>query len=507
MECGVAARPTRSATALHIAAVFVAFVLVGAAAQAAGLGIFEGQADVGLVAHTGSVEFNPERKLYLLSGGGENMWAGTDAFHFVWIRLSGDLKFAADIEWPQAGGNAHRKACLLIRQNLEPGAAYADAALHGEGLCSLQYREAADGPTREIQSNVSKPRRIQIEKQGDVVAMSVAPPGEELAPAGGSFKLHFQEPFYVGLGVCSHDNRVVETAAFSNVQLVSGSSPLPTNAVVESTLEIVTISSKDRRAIYHTRGVIEAPNWSHDSAYFIFNSKGHIFRLARSGGQPEMLDSGLANHCNNDHGFSPDGTQLAISHHAQGGRSLVYLIPVSGGTPQQVTKVGPSYWHGWSPDGKTLAYCGERNGNFDVFTIPVGGGEETRLTTASGLDDGPEYSPDGRYIYFNSDRTGAMKIWRMKPDGSEQEQVTTDGSNDWFPHLSPDGKWLVFLTYASDVQGHPANKDVLLRLRPVAGGEVQVLAKLFGGQGTMNVPSWSPDSKQLAFVSYRLVAP
>ncbi|HEX9934782.1 MAG TPA: transporter, partial [bacterium] len=156
---------------------------------------------------------------------------------------------------------------------------------------------------------------------------------------------------------------------------------------------------------------------------------------------------------------------------------------------------------------KTLAYCAERNGEFDIYTIPADGGEEVRLTTAPGLDDGPDYSPDGRFIYFNSERSGSMQIWRMKPDGSSQELVTSDGYNNWFPHPSPDGKWICFLSYEKGVQGHPANKDVLLRLMPVDGGEIEVLAKLFGGQGTINVPSWSPDGSSLAFVSYRLAAP
>ena len=170
-----------------------------------------------------------------------------------------------------------------------------------------------------------------------------------------------------------------------------------------------------------------------------------------------------------------------------------------------MTPVGPSYWHGWSPDGKTLAYCAERGGEYDVYTIPVAGGEEKRLTTAKALDDGPDYSPDGEWIYFNSERTGLMQIWRMRADGSEQQQVTSDGHADWFPHPSPDGKWVAFLSYEKDVQGHPPNKDVTIRMMPAGGGEIQVLAKPFGGQGTINVPSWSPDSLHLAFVSYRLV--
>ena len=477
-----------------------------AGAGSASLGVFEGHGDIGAVAHRGSVVFDPARETYRVSGGGENMWFTNDALHFVWTRLSGDIALTADIDWPTTGGNAHRKACLILRQGLEPDAAYADAALHGDGLTSLQYREERGGMTREIQANLVGPRTLRIEQYGDVVSISVAKPGEALRPAGGTFKLKLTDPIYVGLGVCAHDNTAVEQAVFSNVQLTSRPHQATTNLVRESTLETVAIASNDRRAIYHTRDHLEAPNWSLDGKQFVFNSRGRLYRLPVAGGTPEVIDTGFAIRCNNDHGFSPDGAQLVISDQTQaGGKSLIYVLPASGGTPRRVTELGPSYWHGWSPDGKTLAYCAERGGEYDIYTIPVVGGAETRLTSAKGLDDGPDYSPDGKWIYFNSERSGRMQIWRMHADGSAQEAVTKDDLNHWFPHPSPDGKWIVYLTYASDVQGHPENKDVELRLQPVAGGEPRVLAKLFGGQGTINVPSWSPDSRQVAFVSYRLV--
>jgi Tol biopolymer transport system component len=308
----------------------------------------------------------------------------------------------------------------------------------------------------------------------------------------------------VGLALCAHDDSALETAVFSNVELQEGARGAGKPRLI-STLETVPIASKDRRVVWWTTNLIEAPNWAPDGTNLYFNSRGRIYRLPVAGGEPQPVDTGFAIRCNNDHGLSPDGTLLVISDQSQGDRrSRIYTLPIGGGTPKRITEAGPSYWHGWSPDGQTLAYCAERNGEFDIYTIPANGGGETRLTTAKALDDGPDYSPDGQWIYFNSDRTGRMQIWRMKPDGSQQEQVTSGDANNWFPHPSPDGRWIVFLSYEPDVKGHPENKDVMLRLLSVKDGKIDVLAKLFGGQGTINVPSWSPDSRRVAFVSYQL---
>ena len=276
--------------------------------------------------------------------------------------------------------------------------------------------------------------------------------------------------------------------------------------MIESLLEIMQLSSGKRRVIFRTEGRIEAPNWSRDGKCLFYNSEGRIYTVPTTGGRPSLLETGTASNCNNDHGLSPDGKWLAVSH-SPADESLVYVLPASGGTPRLVTERGPSYWHGWSPDGKTLAYCARRDGTFDIYTIPVQGGEEKRLTNTPELDDGPDYSPDGETIYFNSERTGQMRIWQMKWDGSNQEQVTFDEAYaDWFPHPSPDGKYLVFLSYDRSVKGHPPNKDVALRLKDLNNGEFRVVAELFGGQGTINVPSWSPDSTEFAFVSYRLIS-
>jgi len=281
--------------------------------------------------------------------------------------------------------------------------------------------------------------------------------------------------------------------------------------VLHSTLETVTIATGERHVVYTAASHFEAPNWTRDGKYFLFNSEGRILRLPVEGGTPTNIDTGSAIHCNNDHGISPDSKWLAVSDGSQPDhQSSVYIVPIEGGAARRVTQNSPSYWHGWSPDGKTLAFVGQRNGEFDIYTIPFAGGDETRLTTAKGLDDGPEYSPDGKYIYFNSERTGHMQIWRMRADGSAQEPITFDDFNDWFPHISPDGKWMAFLAYGSEVVGHPPNKDVQLRIVAIDHDKIDVkkiktLVKLFGGQGTMNVPSWSPDSTRFAFVSYQLV--
>jgi TolB protein len=476
-----------------------------ARAQKNSLGAFQDHGDVGTVLHPGSADFDAANGAYTVTGSGENMWLAADAFHFVWKKVTGDVAVQANISFVGQGKNEHRKAVLMIRQSLDADSVYADLALHGSGLTSLQYRDAKGAITHEIQSNMSAPSRLRIEKRGEYVYMFVAGPGEELHMAGGSTRVPLEGSFYVGIGVCSHDKDVIEKAVFSNVE-VSELRPFAGAGKLFSTLEAVTVSSTDRRVVYVAPERFEAPNWTRDGTAFLFNRNGHIERLKVSSGKPEVIDTGFAARCNNDHGISPDAQWLAISDNSQGdGESRVYVVPIAGGTPRRITEKSPSYWHGWSPDGKTLAFVGQRDGDFDIYTIPAAGGDETRLTTAKGLDDGPEYSPDGKYIYFNSERTGHMQIWRMRADGSGQEQVTHDDFNNWFPHISPDGKWMVFLTYDKSVTGHPENKDVMLRLMSLGDNNITVLAKLFGGQGTINVPSWSPDSKQVAFVSYQLI--
>jgi len=468
------------------------------------LGIFESHNDIGVVLHPGSVTYDSHKKTYTVSASGENMWFKSDAFHFVWRKVEGDVSLSADIAFHGKGKNPHRKACLIVRQSLDADSEYADAALHGDGLVALQYRDAKGETTHDIHSNVTAPKRIGLERRGDTVTMFVSGGDGKMHPAGGSVRVELKGSYYVGIGVCSHEKDAVETAVLSNVDL--GAPYANANATLYSTLETVAIASTDRTVVSVVPEHIEAPNWTPDGKWLIYNGNGRLYRIPASGGKPEPIDTGFAIRCNNDHGISPDGSQLVVSDQSQEPhQSIVYTLPIGGGKPQRITDKFPSYWHGWSPDGKTLAFCGQREGKFGIFTIAASGGDETRLTTATNLDDGPDYSPDGKHIYFNSDRTGLMQIWRMATDGTGLEQVTSDDANNWFAHISPNGKWMVYLTYDKEVKGHPADKDVMLRLMSLADGKTTVLAKLFGGQGTMNVPSWSPDSARVAFVSYQYI--
>lgn len=489
----------------------------GAAAQGAGLGQFSGQRDIGHVLHPGAAQYDAATGTYRVRGSGANTWSVSDELHYVWTKVdTDDVKLAADIRFVGMGGDPHRKAMLMIRQSLAPNAPYADVAWHGSGLASLQYRDAEGAVTREIRAPADAPSRVGIAKRGKFFYVFFAQAaGEPLQYSGAAMELPMHGPFYVGLGVCAHNKDAVETAVFSHVQMVA--SPEAAGPLV-STLETVEVASTDRAAAYTAPGRIAAPNWMRNGHDFLVNQNGRLERLEIPKGgllnaagvpqrldAPALLDTGGQAGCNNDHGFSPDGSQIAFSDSSTPGSdssSRIYLVSVVGGTPRLVATDGPSYWHGWSPDWKTLAYTGERHGNFDIYTVPATGGAAKRLTTSAGWDDGPEYSPDGLWIYFNSGRTGHMQIWRMRPDGSEPEQVTADETNDWFPHISPDGKWMVYLAYAPGVKGHPEEQSATIQLRAMEGGKTTLLAKLWGGQGTMDVPSWSPDSKQVAFVGY-----
>ena len=506
-----ACRPSHLA-ALSLAAgsrflpAWIALAAIASAATAP-VGEFEQATDVGKISLAGSSEFSATKRQYRITGSGANMWAKEDAFQFLWKKLSGDLVFSIDVAWDGEGKEAHRKAAAMIRQDLSADSPYVDVAVHGDGLIELQVRKEKGADTIGIRTPIKAPATVKIERDGDVFTASVSKSGGPFQPVG-ALSLVLPDPVYVGLAVSAHNAKNLETALISNVALKNRVVQAGEKRTRETSLETLVIATGERKLVFRERGSFEAPNWSRDGQRLVINRQGGIFTLPAGGGDLTRLNTGAIDKCNNDHGLSFDGQWLAISASAGKDGSKIYILPATGGEPRLVTPTGPSYWHGWSPDGKTLAYCAKRGDNFDIYTIPTAGGVEKRLTTAEGLDDGSEYTADGSKIYFNSERTGVMQIWRMNPDGTQQEQVTTDPNfADWFAHPSPDGKWLVFVSFDKSVKGHPANQNVTLRLMPLAGGKPKVIATLFGGQGTINVPSWSPDSTRIAFVSYRNVLP
>ena len=464
--------------------------------------------NIGNPALKGTFVYDSRNQQYRLTGAGYNIWNGRDEFYFLSRRIGGNLIFSANLEFEGAGIELHRKAGIMFRSSLDEDAPYVDVAIHGDGLASLQYRSVQGGITREIATEIRNPQFIQLERTGNRYVMRLSKDNMPLVVAA-ELELELEDEIHAGLFVCSHNAGVTETALFRNVRLdipasMTGGSQAPPSP---SRLEVLDIRSGTREILHTSASHFEAPNWSRNGKFLIYNQEGLLYRFDLKQKKIRQINTGFANANNNDHGISFNGKMLAISHHTavnEKRQSIIYTVPVKGGTPVRVTDLGPSYWHGWSPDDQWLTYCAERNGNYDVYKIPVTGGEEVRLTVSEGLDDGPEYSPCGNYIYFNSVRSGTMQIWRMKPDGSEQEQVTFDIYNDWFPHPSPDGKWLIFISYLPEVPAasHPRNERVVLRLMNLETGAIRSLAFLYGGQGTINVPSWSPDSRKVAFVSY-----
>ncbi|MBE0668028.1 MAG: PD40 domain-containing protein [Bacteroidales bacterium] len=468
--------------------------------------IFDGNSDIGACSIKGDMIFGADTQEYTISGSGENIWFGSDQFHYAWKKMSGDFILRANISFTGQGSHMHRKIGWMVRETLDADSPHISGTVHGDGLTSLQYRITSGGETGERKSSTVAPDVIQLERKGNRYIFSCAHAGETFDTVAVSGKLTSQEVF-AGIFICSHDNDVIEQARFYNVRIIRPAEDdfVPYRDYIGSNLEVMDIATGVRKVVMQSPVSIQAPNWTPDGNFLIYNSEGLLYRFDLRNGQPSKINSGFATNNNNDHVLSFDGTMLGISHHvaAEENRSVIFTMPADGGTPKRITEEGPSYLHGWSPDGRYLTYTADRDGNFDIYKISVKKKKEIRLTDAAGLDDGPEYSPDGSYIYFNSVRTGKMQIWRMRPDGSGQEQLTNDEYNNWFPHISPDGKWIVFLSFAAEINpgDHPFYTHVYIRLMPVTGGMPSVVAYVYGGQGTINVPSWSPDSKKIAFVS------
>ena len=471
--------------------------------------IFSYSSNIGKVKHPGINTYDSLSEEYTLCGSGTNMWFYSDEFYFVWTKVKGDFILYSHIDFIGMGVNPHRKAGLIIRKNLDPGSPYVSAALHGDGLVSMQFRSEKDSVTSEIRDNRDSLPILQLEKRGNKIIMKSSRSGEFLQETG---EMNFEpgeDEFYVGLFICSHDPEVVEKAVFSNTRIAIPAEAdfKPYTDYIGSRIEILDTETGSRKLVFETPENLEAPNWSPDGKFLVLNGRGKLYRFDMETKKLELINTDFAISNNNDHGISPDGKQLVISHHfaelPQGENSIIFTLPIEGGIPTQVTKNGPSYWHGWSPDMKDLIYTAKRNNQWDIYKIPVTGGEEIQLTDNPTLDDGSQFSTDGKYIWFNSNRSGSMEIWRMKADGSEQTQITNDKYQNWFAHESPDGKKIIFLSYLTDVDywDHPYYKQVVLRIMDIDDLKPKVIAHLYGGQGTINVPSWAPDSKKVAFVS------
>ena len=491
------------------------------------VGIFDDHIDIGNPKIKGSASYDDKTQTYNLSGGGYNIWFNRDEFHYAYKKLTGDFILTADFEFTgdTVGAAGHRKIGWMIRESTDEAAAGITSCKHIDGLIVLQWRPYRGmfmrDPEDELFYSKKGGQTIQLQRIGKTVTMKIAHPGEPLQLVGSHEMKDMKDDVLAGIYILSHDSNQLAHAKVWNVRIDKPvfypytSNPhvvnIPGNDVFGSRLEILNVTDGSRQVIHEDKGRFEAPNWMPDGKRLIFNQGGSLYTIPVTGGVPEKLNTGSVKRNNNDHAISFDGKMLAISSRkdtARGSGSAVYTVPITGGEPKLITQETPSYLHGWNPNGKELAIVARRNGekSFNIYKIDLKDGKETALTNnKTSHVDGPEYSPDGKYIYYNANVSGTMQVWRMKPDGSGKEQLTFDEYHNWFPHISPDGNSMVFISFAPDIDpdAHPSNKEVMLRVMKLTSpGAPRVVAHLFGGQGTMNVTSWSPDSKFLAFVSY-----
>jgi Tol biopolymer transport system component len=492
------------------------------------LGVFDNHLDVGNPKREGSAQYQGGDQTYILRGSGYNIWFNRDEFQFAYKKIAGDFILTADFDFggDTAGSIGHRKTGWMIRESTDADAAGLNACKHIDGLMAMQWRDLRGAYMRDPQGEIFFAKKggqtIQLERIGKTITMRIAHPGEPLQDVGSHEMPDLPDTVLAGIYVCAHDPDQMAEARAWNLRIdkpvanayypnpITARANPPSHAVLGSRLEILDVSSGLRKIVYESTKHFEAPNWMPGGQKLLFNEEGSLYTIGLNGGNPEKLNTGSVNHNNNDHAISFDGKMLGISSHRQGlpgGGSTVYVLPLSGGEPRLITESTPSYLHGWNPNGRELAVVGQRNGSriYNLYAVSIKDGKEIALTqNSSGHVDGSEYSPDGKYIYYNANVSGTMQIWRMRTDGSGKEQLTFDQYHNWFPHLSPDGKWIAFVSYPGDIDpdSHPSYKRLMIRLMPVGLGAPKVIAYLYGGQGTLNAPSWSPDSRSISFVSY-----
>jgi Tol biopolymer transport system component len=488
-----------------------------AVAQNSTIGIFSNSSDIGNPKISGSSVFNKADQSYSMKGAGYNIWFKRDEFHYLFNKMEGDFIMTANFEFIGKGTELHRKTGWMIRESTAENAVHMTATVHGDGLTVMQWRPVTDASMRDPQDEIFAAGKaynvIQIERNGKNIIMRAAHTGNPLEVIGTHEMENLAGEVLAGPFICSHNPDVIEEVKIWNVRIdkpVADDYNAGKSGALGCRLETMTVADGVRKVIFEKPGTFEAPNWMPDGKKLLFNMGGLLYKIPVEGGEIEKLNTGSVNKCNNDHGISFNGKLLAISSSipgVTGGGSAVFVLPIEGGEPKLITDKTPSYWHGWAPNNKEVIYVAMRDGKkvYNIYRNSIEGGKEVALTDIKDGEhvDGCEYSPDGKYIYYNGNHTGTMQIWRMKPDGSGREQLTFDKYNNWFPHISPDGKWVVLISFLPEVppNSHPSYKRVMLRMMPVSGGEPKVLAHLYGGQGTINVPSWSPDSKQIAFVS------
>jgi TolB protein len=481
--------------------------------------------DLGYPKTPGRARFDTSTQAWTLAAAGQYADLNREEAVYAHRRMGGDFILTADFAFADPGRVSMRRMGWMVRESLRDDAAHVAGFRQGDGRMVMQWRRLQGAYLRIPQDRRISAKRgmqtLQLERRGQTFTLRAALPGEPLQPVGEVSLPDMPDSVTVGIFLAAQDASQPDSGQVWNLRI---DKPAPDRyhpdpliqrtldrrePALSSRLETIDIETGRRRILHRSTGRFEAPNWMPDGARLLFNQQGRLLTVDTAGGNPSLFPTGSVDRNNNDHGISFDGRQLALSSHFDGpagAGSAVYVMPLAGGEPRRVNDNVPSYWHGWSPDGRQVLVVGQRNGmpTYNIYQVDVRTGKEADLTrNTHGHVDGPEYAPDGKYIYYNADASGTMQLWRMRPDGSDKERLTFDEYNNWFPHLSPDGKWIAFVSFPTDIDpaSHPSGKKVMLRIMPASGGAPRVIAHLYGGQGTMNVNSWSPDSRRLAFVS------